>query len=261
MKQPAKFNSSNFLARLIKWGLIICLFMPLIIGTSFVFPFIFPKQIFFQIVVEILLGLYFILALKDPQYRPRFSKLFWALVAYFSILVLRSVFGANTYHSFWSNYERMAGVISLLHYFAFLFIAFNVFKNKEDWHRFFDFSIMASVLEALYSLGQLAGIQAWLHGGGARVDGTIGNASFLAGYMLINALFAFWLLLEKKKIGWRIFYIAAIMLDLFILYQSQTRGAVLALAVGIFALAVLFSVAAPESVSQLPVRNPGRLKK
>jgi len=261
MKQPSKFNSSNLLERIIKWGLIACLFMPLIIGSSFVFPFIFPKQTFFQIIVEILLGLYFILALKEPQFRPRFSKLFWALVAYLSIIILSSVFGVNTYHSFWSNYERMAGVFSLWHYFAFLFIAFNVFKAKEDWHRFFNFSIIASVLEALYGLGQLIGIQAWLHGSGARIDGTIGNASFLAGYMLINALFAFWLALEKKNIGWRIFYIIAIILDVFILYESETRGAILALTASIFVLAIFFIFASGESLSYLPLKNPGRLKK
>lgn len=261
MPQPSKINSFNLLIRLIKGGLIVCLFMPLIISNKFIFPFIFPKQIFFQIVVGILLGLYFFLALKDPQYRPRFSKLFWALVAYLSVIVLSSVFGANTYHSFWSNYERMAGVISLWHYFAFLFVAVNVFKTKEDWYLFFDFSVIVSVLEAFYGLGQFAGVQAWLHGSGARVDGTIGNASFLAGYMLINALFAFWLMLEKKNIGWRVFYAAAIILNLFVLYASQTRGAILALLVGVFALAIFFIFASPESLSQLPFKHPQRLKK
>ena len=261
MPQPSKINSSNLLVRLIKGGLIVCLFMPLIINQSFIFPFIFPKQIFFQIVVGILLGLYFFLALRDPQYRPRFSKLFWAIVAYLSVVVLSSVFGANTSLSFWSNYERMAGVISLWHYFAFLFIVFNVFKNKEDWYLFFDFSVIASVLEAFYGLGQFAGVKAWLHSGGARVDGTIGNASFLAGYMLINALFAFWLMLEKKNIGWRIFYAVAIILDLFVLYVSQTRGAILALLVGVFVLAIFFIFASSESLSQLPFKHPQRLKK
>lgn len=261
MKQPAKTYSADLLVRLIKIGLIACLFMPLIIGNQFIFPFIFPKQVFFQIVVEVLLGLYFILALKEPQYRPRFSKILWALVAYFSILVLSSVFGANTYHSFWSNYERMAGVISLLHYFTFLFIAVNVLKTKKDWYLFFDFSIIVSVLEALYGLGQFVGIQAWIHGGGARVDGTIGNASFLAGYLLINALFAFWLMLEKENLGWRIFYAAAIVLNIFILYESQTRGALLALLAGIFILAMFFIFASRQSLAQLPLRQPLRLKK
>jgi len=251
----------SWLVAVIKVGLYACLFMPLIINSKFIFPFIFPKQAFFQIVVEIILALYIFLALRQPQYRPRSSKLFWAFLAYFSVLVLSSVFGQNTFHSFWSNYERMAGVISLLHYLAFLFVAANILKTKEDWYRFFDFSILASILQALYGLGQLAGISTMIHGNGERIDGTIGNPSFLAGYMLINALFAFWLLLEKRGLSWRIYYIAVAVLDIFIMYQTETRGAALALVAAIFALALFFIFASRESLAQLPLRRPERIKK
>jgi O-antigen ligase/Flp pilus assembly protein TadD len=234
--------------------------MPLIVSGNFIFPFIFPKQAFFQIVVEILLGLYLILALRQPQFRPRSSKFLWAIFAYFLIMILSAVFGVSTYHSFWSNYERMAGVISLWHYLAFLFVAANIFKTKEDWYRFFDFSIIASLIEAFYGFGQLFGVAAKL-ATGARVDGTIGNASFLGGYMLVNALFAFWLLLEKKNINWRIFYVVAMAIDLFILYETQTRGAMLALIFGLFILAIFFIFAPQRALAQMPFRRPETLKK
>jgi len=254
-------NKSGWLVNIIKIGLFSCLFMPLIISSSYIFPFIFPKQAFFQIIVAIIMALYIFLALSQPQYRPRSSRLFLALLIYFTILILSSVFGQNIFHSFWSNYERMAGVINLLHYLAFLFIAANILKTKEEWYRFFDFSILASVLQALYSLGQLAGVSSMIHGGGERIDGTIGNPSFLAGYMLINAFFALWLMLEKKAVSWRFFYAATIVLNIFIMYKTQTRGAALALVVAIFSL-LLFSIFAPkESLAQLPLRQPLKLKK
>jgi len=254
--------SANWLLSAIRYGLYACLLMPLIFSGRFIFPYIFPKQAFFQIIVEIIMALYIFLALRQPEYRPRSSLIFKVLLAYFCVLVLSSVFGFNAYHSFWSNYERMAGVISLFHYLGFLFVAFNVFKTKEDWFGFFNVSIIASVLEAFYGLGQIMGFSSFMHAGSDnRIDGTIGNSSFLAGYMLINALFAFWLLLERKRVYWRFFYIATIFLNLFILYKTQTRGAVLALAFSLLILPLFFIFAPAKELASLPMKRPERLKK
>ncbi|MDD2753553.1 MAG: O-antigen ligase family protein [Candidatus Portnoybacteria bacterium] len=259
MSKSVKSYQSNWLVSTIKAGLFACLFMPLLIGGSFIFPYIFPKQASFQIIVEIILALYLFLALKNPDYRPRSSWLFKALTAYFVVMILSSIFGVNTYHSFWSNYERMAGVISLLHYLGFLFVAANIFKTQKDWHKFFDFSILASVIEAFYGLGQLAGI--FTSSGGARLDGTIGNASFLAGYMLFNALFALWLMLEKRSTGWRLFYGLAIVVNLFVMYETQTRGALVAFGAGVLGLFIFFIFARQKDLAILPFARPERLKR
>lgn len=258
-QKSTKLHASSALLTIIKYGLFACLFMPLIMDSRFIFPYIFPKQAFFQIVVEAVFALYLFLAFKRPEFRPRSSWLFKALGAYFAIMVLSAVFGVNTYHSFWSNYERMAGVISLFHYLGFLFVAANVFKTQENWHSFFDASVIAGVLQSLYGLGQLAGI--FTSSGGARIDGTIGNASFLAGYMLLNALFALWLALEKDSLRWRLFYGAALILNLVILYQTETRGAVLGLLAAGLALALFFIFARQKDLAQLPLRRAENLKK
>jgi len=259
MSKPIKNYQSGWLVSAIRIGLLACLFMPLIVNGSFIFPYIFPKQAFFQIIVEIVFALYLFLAFKNPDWRPRSSWLFKALLAYFLMMVLSSVFGVNTYHSFWSNYERMAGVISLLHYLGFLFVAVNMFKAKKDWYLFFDVSILASVIEALYGLGQLVGL--FTSSSGVRIDGTIGNSSFLAGYMLINALLAGWLALEKKSSGWRWLYSAVIILNLTILYQTETRGAMVGLIAGILALFLFLIFARQKDLAQLPFSSPERLKK
>ncbi len=243
----------------IKTGLFLCLFMPLIVSGAFIFPYIFPKQLIFQLIVEAVFALYLFLALKEPRYRPGSSWLFKVMLGYFLVMVLSSVFGPNTFHSFWSNYERMAGVFSLLHYLGFLFVAANVFKSKEDWRRFFDFSIMASVLEALFALTQLAGL--FSTSSGTRLDGTIGNASFLAGYMLINAFFAGWLALEKKDVAWRSFYIVAIALNLFVMYQTETRGALLALAAGLVCLTLFFIFIPKGAVGEQLTKQTAIFKK
>lgn len=252
LKQIAQ--KKDWLIPAMKAGLYACLFMPLIVSGSYIFPYIFPKQAFLQIIVEIMMGLYLFLAMRQPQYRPKTSWLFKALCGYYVVVVLSAILGANAFHSFWSDFERMAGVISLLHYFAFLFIAANVLKTKEEWRRFFDFAIIASFLEALYALGQL------LKGNAGRLEGTIGNSSFLAGYMLLSSLFALWLFLEKKDLGWKIFYGASIFLDMVVLYSTQTRGAILALGAGLIALALFIIFAPAKGLNEIPFRKPARLK-
>jgi len=259
MSKPTTNRQSSWLVTLIKYGLFASLFMPLIVSGKFIFPYIFPKQAFFQIVIEIIFALYLYLIFIDPRYRPRSSWLWRGILIYFGVMVLSAIFGANTYHSFWSNYERMAGVISILHYVGFAFLAANVFKTKEEWYSFFDISIIASSLQALYGLGQALGM--FTSSGGARLDGTIGNASFLAGYMLINAFFALWLFLEKRSIGWRSFYGAVILLNLFIMYQTETRGAIVALIFGLFIMFLFFIFARQKDLAQLPFKQPERLKK
>ncbi len=259
MSKNIKRNSSaGWLVSVIKYGLFACLFMPLIVHGSFIFPYIFPKQAFFQAVVEIIFALYLYLIFVEPRYRPRSSWLLKGLMIYFLMMVMSAIFGVNTYHSFWSNYERMAGVISILHYLAFLFLAAQIFKTKEEWHSFFNFSVMASFLEALYALSKMFGAA---NEATMRLDGTIGNPAFLAGYMLINAFFALWLMLEKKSLTWRIFYIFVIVLDLITMYKTQTRGAVLALVLSLGAMFLFFIFSRPKDLAQLPFKNPERLKK
>ena len=73
MSKSAKTYQSSWLLPSIKIGLFAALFMPLIVNGSFIFPYIFPKQAFFQIVVEIVFALYLFLAFKDSNYRPRSS--------------------------------------------------------------------------------------------------------------------------------------------------------------------------------------------
>ena len=45
--------------------------------------------------------------------------------------------GVSIQRSLWSSFERMQGIIDLLHWFAFILIIISIFKTgtsyKEDW--------------------------------------------------------------------------------------------------------------------------------
>lgn len=252
---------SNRLLTAVKIGLWACLFMPLVTNGKYIFPFIFPKQIFFQIAVNIVFFLYILLAFRQPEFRPKFSKMVWAVVLYFAFMFLSMIFGVNAYHSFWSNYERMAGFVNLVHYLGFFIVAANVFKTKKDWFLLFDVSVLVSFLAALHGMGQLAGIFAAAEKTGSRISGTIGNASFLAGFMLVNAFFALWLSSQKDSRVWKMFYWAVIFSNLFVMYQTQTRGALLAFFVGVFLLLAFVAFASKKGIAQIPWQLGGRTRK
>lgn len=59
----------------LRWGIVIgllaTLFLPMIVSSSLFFPFITGKNFGFRIIVEIVLVLWLVLALRDPAYRPK----------------------------------------------------------------------------------------------------------------------------------------------------------------------------------------------
>src|SRR3989344_6912905 len=111
------------------------IFMPGV-GDLF-FPFITGKNFFFRIVVEILFALWVTAAIFDKKYRPRTSPIFWAVLATMGVLTLSTIFGENPYRSFWSNYERMEGLVGFLHLFAYFLLLISVLKADKEWRRFF----------------------------------------------------------------------------------------------------------------------------
>ncbi len=189
---------NSFLRQFVIWGILLIPFVPLVVSTSMFFPFITGKNFLFRFLVEILLGAWIILAFRDPAYRLKFSWIVAALSVFVGIVILADFFGENITKSFWSNYERMEGLVTILHLYAYFIIAGSVFATEALWRRFFHVSIGVSIFMVLFGVLQLAG-ELVINQGGVRLDGTLGNATYLAVYMLFNVfLVAFWALREVR---------------------------------------------------------------
>lgn len=214
------------------------LLIPFVVTTNFFFPFITGKAFAFRIIVEIVFALWLILALREPAYRPRFSWLGAAFAVFLVVMGIADLMSPNPMKSFWSNFERMEGFITLLHLFAYFLVASAVLNSEKWWTRFFQTSVGISVAMGIYGILQLAGKIA-INQGGVRLDGTLGNATYLAVFMLLNFFFALFLLVRSRKVVyWRWIYGAIMALQLFIIYETETRGAV----IGLFAGTVVWSL-------------------
>lgn len=236
-------------------GLCLVLFIPFIIADGIVlppmfFPFITGKNFVFRILVEVLLGLYILLALREPSYRPRASWLLWALTAFVVWVGIATLFSADPIKSFWSNFERMEGYITLLHLFAYFLIAGAVLTTEKWWTRFFNISIGASVLMSGYALLQLFGVLAISTQSGPRVDTTFGNATYLAVYMLLNIFITLFMLarLQKENRMLQAVYGVALVLQCTTLFFTETRGALLGVIGGLVVAAfyIAWRASAPE---------------
>ena len=114
-------------------GIFIIPFLALVVSGTMFFPFITGKNFLFRIIIEITVALWAIVAIFEPRYRPKKTWIFLTLVFFTLGMALSSVFGANFYRSFWSNYERMEGLITFLHLFAYFTVLISFLKTEKAW--------------------------------------------------------------------------------------------------------------------------------
>lgn len=219
-------------------GLFLVPFIPFLVSSSFFFPFITTKAFAWRSIVEIVFAAWAILALLDAEYRPKKSPILYSVLGFLVILGIANIFSVDASRSFWSNYERMEGYVTILHLGAFFLVASTMLK-EIDWKRWWNTTLAASAIMVIYALFQLLGT-VQIHQGGVRVDGTFGNATYLAVYMLIHIFVAGLYMYRNRKdstLKWT--YALLILGQLFILYHTATRGAILGLIGGVFVIALL----------------------
>ena len=232
----------NALVWIIKTCVFIAPLIPLYIAGNLFFPFVTGKAFVFRIIVEFVFALWLVLALFYKEYRPRKNWLLCAIGIFVLVVSLATIFGVNPLRSFWSNYERMEGLLMYFHLFAYFVVLGNVFK-KQDWFVLFNLFVVSGILENIYAVFQKLGVLSSIQGG-FRVDGTIGNPSYLAAYLIFIAGFCAWLFIEVKNIYAKIYYAAAGIFTLAIIYLTASRGPVLGLLGGLFLALLVYLIAA-----------------
>jgi len=234
---------TNIFSKLTKFFLVSILLTPLIVLTNLLFPFITAKAFCFNILIELAIICFACLIYFNPSSfnLPKRNWILFALAGYLFIKIISDLFGFGFAKSFWGNYERMMGVFTWFHFFAFFVLLITLFKKKKDYFLLFDASIIVSLIVSLYALLQKIGISFVLNSGIERLQSTIGNAAFLAAYLIFNIFFALYLLLKKNKLSWRIYYGLTIIFQVVILFFTGTRGGILGLLVG-FGIFLLLGV-------------------
>lgn len=216
--------------------------IPLVIVPSTYMPFDAAKGFAFRIIVELITGAWLALAIVFDKYRPRRSSILSAFAIFVLVMAIADAQGANPYLSFWSNYKRMDGWITLIHVFMFIMVTSSMLTTEKIWSSLFQVSIIVSFFVDIVGFLQLTGFPAVVDyrqsGLNARIGGTFGNPSTLAAYMLFHIFIVTYLWMKtsngphNKQPVLSIAYASVIVLDTIILFFTGTRGAILGLVVG-----------------------------
>ncbi|MDP7367437.1 MAG: O-antigen ligase family protein, partial [Candidatus Pacebacteria bacterium] len=136
----------------------------------------------------------------------------------------------------------MEGLVTLIHLLGYFVVASAVLNTEKLWDRFWNTSVVASIIIGIYGILQLAG-KITINQGGVRLDGTFGNASYLAIYMLFHVFITLFLIVRWRGGAWmKYLYGATIILQFVILYFTATRGAILGLVGGVLLASILISI-------------------
>lgn len=236
-----------------------------VVLSSTFFPFIGGKYFFFRTTVS--LSLIFLLLswafeMKEGELEEKLRKvfaepLFIAVSVFVLAVMLSTIFANNPYGAFWSNYERGEGAFQMLHYYAFFVLMLVLLDKDKDWRFLFKLSMIAALLMIGYGLEAAqfrAGfIGPYNHGvvgeetffkriftSGSRFQGSLGNPAYVAPYLMFIMAFTLYLWLSphvkkiRNSIARNALFITLLLVYFTFFSLSQTRGAFLGLAAGVF---------------------------
>lgn len=244
--------NSNIYLKILRWGIFVSLFIPLVIFSQYLSPFHFGKVIVFRSLVEIMAVFYILLILTDKKYRPKWTLIIVSISIFAFLYIFTGVIGVNFYNSIWGSLERMGGIISFVHFWFYFLILISIIKEKKDWEKILKLSVLVGFLSILFGYGQRLALATqesksliskffvgWQHG--ERVIGTIGNPALFAGYLLFIIYLAIFFLIRKdiqaKEKG---FYAAVLILGIPILFMTAVRGAVFSFFISLLLLAIFY---------------------
>lgn len=241
-------NTLRLLWNSVRWLLLLVAVTPLLYIGGVYYPFVVPKVIYFRTLVELVVVLLVIYAVYTRDGLPLAifkKKITWVPLVFLGFSYISALFGLDFYHSFWSIFERMDGLVTLTHLIVYFYAVLLVF-NKEDWQKFFVVNGVVAVLVGLYAVLQHYGFSWFQDTADARVRGTIGNAAFLASYLGIMFFLALYLAREAKTVLMRRLWWCGAGLSLIVILLTQTRGAIVAGGVSLVVFLVWWALTTSE---------------
>lgn len=214
------------------WALLIAL-LPFIVTSQLFFPYIVGKNLFFRAIVDIILVLWIASAIQYKELRPQWSWILGVFAGFTIWVGIADTVSINPLRSFWSNFERMEGYITILHLFA-LFLVSAASLTKNLWYKLIGWSVIIS------GIAWLQGMVEHFKNPVFRIDGSFGNATYFAAYALLHVFFA--ALLAMRYRTHRYLWITLAICNASTIFYTGTRGALIGLIGGIGLAAILYVV-------------------
>lgn len=233
---------SKIINRIIFLIIILISFTPLIYRKILFFSYESEKGFYFRLLVEIAIGLWLILMLKDSSFKPRRTPINIIILYIATVLFIVDIIGVDSSLSYFSNFERMAGLLMYLTVFAYYFLITSIVNTQKRWLIFGISLTVVSFIVAIYGIYKNGNEEVY----GGRAVSTLGNPNQLAIYLLFGI---FTLPIIYKSIALRIntsrTYIKNLLLCISIiftsvylicLYKTATRGVIFSFLISLIIL-------------------------
>lgn len=240
--------------KLSRFFLYLSLFSVVIVMASTFFPFIGGKYYFFRASVSLAAICFFLSwALEDKEeivarLRNFFRQpLFIAVTIFVLTYLLAATFAYDSHAAFWSNFERGEGAFQMLHYYAFFVLSLALFEGK-DWQRLMKVYLWAAALLIGYGVLAFANPARFIGPGiCGRFQGSLGNPSYVAPYLMFSIFYAAWLWFSEKTNAKRNFFYGGLIVFFFFFFiLTQTRGSFFGLGAAVFFLLGYLSLFLPR---------------
>lgn len=212
-------------------------FFVLYVPSSLVFPFVTGRHFAFRLLVDCAALAWGALLCVNRAYRPRWTPQVIALTALVLVVSIAAALSPNPLRAFFGDFERMGGLAGLLHYCVYFLLLLHLFRAR-DWAIFLGIFIAVGSVVALLGLLEKGGVAGLPYPvGGVRVYSTMGNASYLASYLLFLVWPTVILLVHFRR---NVVYAAGLSVLLIAylatIYFTITRSVILGLGIGCVAM-------------------------
>lgn len=213
---------------------LISLTTPVIYSTHTFFGYISERTWFINAVIELM----FLFAIFSPHFfTSKLSNIQLSVLLFLISLLLADSFGVDPIQSFFSGYSRMEGFLLYLHLALYFFSLARLPFPRNYWNIALLVSVLISIIVVLKGYFSTTGWQSVDH----RFIATIGNPSFLAGYLLLNFFLTIYLRTQFNSISKRIKFILGFFALTILfggIYFTGTRSAIIGLVTGVVFIAI-----------------------
>jgi O-antigen ligase len=144
----------------------------------------------------------------------------------------------------------MSGIFTILHFVAYYVVARSVLCTKKSWNVLLGLFLATSVVMGSLGIYEHA-YGAFVNAAGGRVWATLGNSIYLGVYMLFAVFVSAYLLTETKSWWYRAPLVAVGLLDLYVLFLSESRASLLAIGLSVLVIPLVTALRAKGKVRKL----------
>lgn len=222
--------------KIARYLLLFTLFTPIFLHLNFYQPYITGK--YFWLVFFVLASLPFIilyLPIKKDFWKSNFLRVF---ISFFITICIINIFSIDLTKSWWGDWQRMGGLLYFSCWLVFFLGLILFFNQKKHWSKLFRVHQFIMLATVVWAWGQMFSWSIFTDDKAGRVFALIGNANFLAHYLLLGFFLSLVLFYYDQR--WKIFHSLLALAIVPAILFTGSRSAFIALVICLLVLSFYF---------------------